>query len=217
MSSSVLTVKPRKIQVAVYLMWLAVALEIILAFLDYHLHGEDRAWQAAGAALGIGFIVVAACATVFFGRGRNWARTALLVLFLIGLLGLAFTFNFLLSEAAVIGWVSLGELLARGAALYLAYSPPGRSYFRSAPGDDRAMRAILPVGRSGWAIAAGYLAFFSVLLLPAPFALICGVLAMREIRRDPSKHGMGRAVFGVVMGALGVAAILYLAWLRVSR
>jgi hypothetical protein len=79
------------------------------------------------------------------------------------------------------------------------------------------MRAILPVGRSGWAIAAGYLALFSVLLVPAPFALFCGAMAVRDIHRNPSKHGMGRAVFGLVMGALGLAALLYLVWLRVAR
>jgi hypothetical protein len=74
-------------------------------------------------------------------------------------------------------------------------------------GDDPLLRWVLPVGRSGWAIAAGYLALFSVLLLPAPFALACGVIAIVVIRRNPSKHGMGRAVFGVVMGALGTGVL----------
>jgi hypothetical protein len=61
---------------------------------------------------------------------------------------------------------------------------------------------LLPVGRSGWAVAAGYLGLISVLLVPAPFALLTGILAVREMRRNPRKHGMGRAVFGIVMGAL---------------
>ena len=39
-------------------------------------------------------------------------------------------------------------------------------------GDDPAIRMLLPVGRSGWAIASGYLGLISVLLIPAPFALI---------------------------------------------
>ena len=37
-------------------------------------------------------------------------------------------------------------------------------------GDDAAMRMLLPVGRSGWAIAAGYLGLFSLIVLPAPYA-----------------------------------------------
>jgi hypothetical protein len=74
-------------------------------------------------------------------------------------------------------------------------------------GDDPALRWVLPVGRSGWAIAAGYLALFSVLLFPAPFALATGIVGIVVIKRNPSKHGMGRAVFGVVMGALGTGLL----------
>lgn len=74
--------------------------------------------------------------------------------------------------------------------------------------DDPALRMLLPVGRSGWAIAAGYLGLVSVLCFPAPFALIAGLLAVREMRRDPKKHGMGRAVFGIVMGSIGTLFLL---------
>ncbi|MHC4591722.1 MAG: zinc ribbon domain-containing protein [Planctomycetota bacterium] len=74
-------------------------------------------------------------------------------------------------------------------------------------GDDAGMRLILPVGRSGFAIAAGYAGLFSLLLLPAPLALLLGILAIVDIRRHPDKHGMGRAVFGILMGVLGMAAL----------
>jgi hypothetical protein len=59
-----------------------------------------------------------------------------------------------------------------------------------------------------WAIAAGYLGLVSVLCLPGPFALICGILAIREMKQNPKKHGMGRAIFGIVMGSLGTAVLL---------
>ena len=39
-------------------------------------------------------------------------------------------------------------------------------------GDDAGMRLLLPVGRSGWAIAAGYLGLFSLAVIPAPIALV---------------------------------------------
>jgi predicted acyltransferase len=74
------------------------------------------------------------------------------------------------------------------------------------------MRMILPVGRSGLAIAAGYAGLFAVLLVPAPLALLLGVLAARDLRRNPTKHGMGRAVFGIVMGALGSVALAWISW-----
>ncbi len=69
-------------------------------------------------------------------------------------------------------------------------------------GDDPIMRIVLPVGRSLWAIAAGYVGLFSVLLIPAPLALLLGVVAIVDIKRHPKKHGMGRAIFAVVMGVL---------------
>jgi hypothetical protein len=75
-------------------------------------------------------------------------------------------------------------------------------------GDDPAMRLLLPVGLSGWAIVAGYLGLISVLAVPAPFAVLTGILAIREMRRNPKKHGMGRAVFGIVMGSFGTILLL---------
>lgn len=68
------------------------------------------------------------------------------------------------------------------------------------------------MGRSVMSIVSGYLALFSVLLVPAPLALLTGIHAIREIRGthnspDP-KHGMGRAVFGIIMGTLGTIALI---------
>lgn len=76
--------------------------------------------------------------------------------------------------------------------------------------DSAAMRMLLPVGRSGLAIAAGYAALFAPLIVPAPLALVLGILAVRDIRKNPKKHGMGRAVFGVVTGVLGTAVLVWL-------
>ena len=67
---------------------------------------------------------------------------------------------------------------------------------------DALDRWLLPVGRSGFAIAAGYLALFSVLVVPAPLALLFGILAVRDIKKHPEKSGRGRAWFGIVFGGL---------------
>jgi len=80
--------------------------------------------------------------------------------------------------------------------------PPYGAPPRPPQGDDPVMRMLLPVGRSGWAIAAGYLGLLSLLGVFAPFALITGILAVRDIRKHPEKHGLGRAWFGIIMGAL---------------
>jgi hypothetical protein len=79
------------------------------------------------------------------------------------------------------------------------------------PGQDLGMRVLLPVGRSGWAIAAGYLGLISPIVIFAPLAIIFGIVAIRDMRKHPEKHGMGRAVFALVMGAgsiLGFAILI---------
>ena len=69
--------------------------------------------------------------------------------------------------------------------------------------DDATMRMLLPVGRSLWAIAAGYAGLFAVTGILAPVALLLGICAIIDLKRHPEKHGMGRAIFGLVMGVLG--------------
>ena len=68
--------------------------------------------------------------------------------------------------------------------------------------DSAGMRILLPVGRSMWAIAAGYLGLFSLIIVPAPIALIVGIIAVIDIKKNPQKHGMGRAIFAIIMGTL---------------
>jgi hypothetical protein len=81
-------------------------------------------------------------------------------------------------------------------------------------GDSAAMRMLLPVGRSGWAIAAGYLGLFGLVIIPAPLALIVSIVAIRDIRKSKGtsspKHGMGRAIFGLIVGVLGTGFIVAL-------
>lgn len=77
--------------------------------------------------------------------------------------------------------------------------------------DDPFARIALPIGRSAWAIIAGYLGLFAVLVVPAPAALIAGILALRDIRRNPKLGGRGRAIFAIVMGTPGTLLIAFLA------
>lgn len=68
--------------------------------------------------------------------------------------------------------------------------------------DDAGMRMLLPVGRTGLSIAAGYLGLFSLILPLAPVALVVSIIAIADIGKHPEKRGMGRAVFGMIMGVL---------------
>jgi hypothetical protein len=102
------------------------------------------------------------------------------------------------------------------------YQPPSLTQDSSPPpvptkksmGDNAGMRLLLPVGRSGWAIAAGYAGLFGLLIAPAPLALILGVIAVKSIKKSKGtgkpKHGMGRAVFALIVGILGSLILAYL-------
>ncbi|MBC8010741.1 MAG: DUF4190 domain-containing protein [Burkholderiales bacterium] len=95
-------------------------------------------------------------------------------------------------------WEPLGALMARlGSPLPV---------LRDADGTQK---WLIPVGRSGWAIAAGYLGLFSVLFVFAPFALVCGIMALRSLRRNPQLVGKGRAWFGIVMGGVFSALMAF--------
>lgn len=89
-------------------------------------------------------------------------------------------------------------------------------------GDDPMLRLWLPVGRSWWAIAAGYLGLFAMFCapviadvheqlpgatvvfagfcVPAPLAIAFGAIAIARLRHNPKLHGWGRAFFGLAMG-----------------
>jgi hypothetical protein len=61
------------------------------------------------------------------------------------------------------------------------------------------------------------LGLFSLVIFPAPLALIISIIAIRDIQKSDGalkqKHGMGRAIFGLIMGFLGslILAIFVLA------
>ena len=88
----------------------------------------------------------------------------------------------------------------------MLYTPPP-GYHQPDIGQNAGMRMILPVGRSGWAIAAGYLGLVSFVVVPAPVALIISIIAILDIKKHPDRHGMGRAIFGLIMGILGTVAL----------
>jgi hypothetical protein len=68
---------------------------------------------------------------------------------------------------------------------------------------DRSQRFLLPVGRSGWAIAAGYLGLLSFIPFVGIAAIVVSVIAWRYLRRHPESLGMGRILTGLILGLAG--------------
>lgn len=77
------------------------------------------------------------------------------------------------------------------------------------PLEDQSLAGVLPVNTPPLAIAAGYLGLVSVLCFPAPFALLTGILALRQLRRDRKLMGYSRALLGIVAGGLGTGLLAF--------
>lgn len=89
---------------------------------------------------------------------------------------------------------------------------PAYFYYRGAfkkaaaePASVAGATAPHPNQLSGWSITAFYAGLLSILAVPAPIALFSGILALRDIHRDPNKAGKGRAIFGIVAGMIFTA------------
>ena len=76
-------------------------------------------------------------------------------------------------------------------------------------GPDVFERMLLPVGRSPWSIAAGYLGLFALIPCFGPLALVVSLVALWHLKRHAELSGRGRAVFGLVMGSLSTLLILF--------
>ena len=68
----------------------------------------------------------------------------------------------------------------------------------ASPSDDHLVH-LLPVRRSGWAIAAGYLGFFSFFPFLSYVGLLVSLYAAWDLKRHPGKLGWGRIIFGLVV------------------
>jgi hypothetical protein len=90
----------------------------------------------------------------------------------------------------------------------MSENPPQLPPAQKSMGQDAGVRLLLPVGRSVWAIMAGYFGLLSIIPIFAIPALVCGFVAIADIKKSATspnpKHGMGRAVFGIIMGFVGI-------------
>jgi hypothetical protein len=74
------------------------------------------------------------------------------------------------------------------------------------------MNLLLPIGpQSGFAIAAGYLGLFGLVLpLLGELGIVFGALGLRDVKAHPEKRGTGRAVTGIVCGGIGSLLWLFI-------
>ena len=71
---------------------------------------------------------------------------------------------------------------------------------------NETLSLLIPVGQSGWALAAGYLGLFSLLLWPLGFVAV--LASYKALSRRRTGAGMVRIVTGFVGGAFGICVSL---------
>lgn len=69
----------------------------------------------------------------------------------------------------------------------------------------------LPVNVSPWGVFAGYLGLLSIVIFPlGPFAILCSVMTIRDLKRNPHHYGKLRIITGFIGGLIGCALIVLL-------
>ncbi len=80
------------------------------------------------------------------------------------------------------------------------------------PSRDKTLEMIVPIDRSAWAIAAGYVALFTIpFVIVGPIALGLGLASLSNLKKNPDQAGRGRTWFAIIYGGFGT--VLLLGWI----
>jgi hypothetical protein len=123
------TGRPGSVTVALYLLWASLA--ITLAKFAYSLS------QLAPTVNKLQPVTVMTVTLLIYGylifmvgSGRNWARIAFLVLFVLGLVPSLLTLQSSFGHSFVVGLVSIADLALQACGLYLLFAGPGKAWFQ---------------------------------------------------------------------------------------
>jgi len=94
-------------------------------------------------------------------------------------------------------------------------SPKSKS--RKEPIPHTGVEFLIPINRTGWSIAAGYMGLFSILPFFGFISIFISGVAFYDFKRHPERHGRGRAVFGLVMGILSTLFYAIVLYSKISR
>ncbi|MBO6513223.1 MAG: DUF4190 domain-containing protein [Phycisphaerales bacterium] len=76
---------------------------------------------------------------------------------------------------------------------------------RSVEAIENDLKYLIPMGTSPIPMIAGYLGLFSILVFPAPFALIFGVVGLKQLKNKNITNGKGRCWTGIILGSIFTA------------
>jgi hypothetical protein len=121
--------KPKAVTLAMALLWASLALGLAKFAMSYSSLAAAPNLKVTLAVLGA-TLAVYILLIVMMSKGKNWARIAFLVLFLIGLVPSLPTLLADFARSPVIGGLGLGDVVLQAWALILVFTDPGKTWFR---------------------------------------------------------------------------------------
>jgi len=123
--------RPREITLATRLLWVSLLLGVLNSMLQ---------WSYIREKASVGFILTVQAGTLIIlvwlvyqtGRGRNWARILLLLLFVAGIAVEPRAVLASLTISTVSGGIGIAQLLMEVLSLYLLFLSEGRSWYAGA-------------------------------------------------------------------------------------
>jgi hypothetical protein len=128
-------VMPRKVSIAIKLLWIVLAIGLLRSFLEFPISLEIAASEGFGAGFVIAVTVISIAVLAFFiimiAQRRNWARIVYLVFFLIGLpFGLIALIE-TLSLSPFSGVLGIGQIVIDLFAMIFLFQKPSSDWFKS--------------------------------------------------------------------------------------
>jgi succinate-acetate transporter protein len=121
--------KPGTVTLAMGLLWASLALGLVKFALNYQNSALAPNLTATLAVLGA-TLAVYILLIFMMSRGRNWARIAFLVLFVVGLVPSLPALLADFGRSPVIGGLALGDVVLQAWALILVFINPGKTWFQ---------------------------------------------------------------------------------------
>ncbi len=85
------------------------------------------------------------------------------------------------------------------------------------PPRDKLLEVVIPINRSGWSVAAGYVALFVIpFVFLGPVAIGLGLVSLADIKKHPERAGRGRTWFAIIYGSFGTLLLIGWVYLLVA-
>ena len=123
-TNSIQTNRPQKVQNAVSILYVTLGIGIISAILQVLAHGAiSRMFTTLVIVAAMAFLIV------MTGRGRNWARVTLLILFLVGVLPSILPLVRFFAVHPISGFLGLAQLVLQIVALIFLFQEESSQWF----------------------------------------------------------------------------------------